>query len=36
MPKTSTAARIAELRQQIEDANYRYYVHDDPNIQDIE
>jgi DNA ligase (NAD+) len=36
MPKTSTAARIAELRQQIEDANYRYYVLDDPNIPDIE
>jgi len=30
------ASRIAELRQQIEDANYRYYVLDDPNIPDIE
>jgi len=36
MPKTSIAARIAALRQQIEDANYRYYVLDDPNIPDIE
>ncbi|GAB3095313.1 NAD-dependent DNA ligase LigA [Lysobacter terrae] len=30
------AARIADLRQRIEDANYRYYVLDDPNIPDIE
>jgi len=36
MPKTSIAARIVALRQQIEDANYRYYVLDDPNIPDIE
>ncbi|WP_457096162.1 NAD-dependent DNA ligase LigA [Lysobacter sp. P5_B9] len=30
------ARRIAELRQQIEDANYRYYVLDDPSIPDSE
>jgi len=29
-------SRIAALRQQIEDANYRYYVLDDPSIPDIE
>ncbi|MCC7249133.1 MAG: NAD-dependent DNA ligase LigA [Lysobacter sp.] len=29
-------SRIADLRQQIEDANYRYYVLDDPSIPDIE
>jgi DNA ligase (NAD+) len=33
---TNPAARITDLRQQIEDANYRYYVLDDPNIPDIE
>jgi DNA ligase (NAD+) len=33
---TDPAARIAELRRQIEDANYRYYVLDDPSIPDIE
>ncbi|MBP6750622.1 MAG: NAD-dependent DNA ligase LigA [Xanthomonadaceae bacterium] len=33
---TDVAARIAALRQQIEDANYRYYVLDDPSIPDIE
>ncbi len=33
---TNPAARIAELRRQIEDANYRYYVLDDPSIPDIE
>lgn len=32
----SPASRIAELRQQIEDANYRYHVLDDPGIPDIE
>ena len=31
---TSPSARIAGLRQQIEDANYRYYVLDDPSIPD--
>lgn len=35
MPKTA-AARIADLRQQLENANYRYYVLDDPNIPDVE
>ncbi|KRG70674.1 NAD-dependent DNA ligase LigA [Pseudoxanthomonas dokdonensis] len=29
-------ARIAELRLQLEDANYRYYVLDEPNIPDAE
>jgi DNA ligase (NAD+) len=33
---TDVATRIAELRRQIEDANYRYYVLDDPSIPDIE
>ena len=33
---TNPAARIAELRRQLEDANYRYYVLDDPSIPDIE
>jgi DNA ligase (NAD+) len=37
IPKSNpAAARIADLRQQIEDANYRYYVLDDPNLPDIE
>jgi DNA ligase (NAD+) len=36
-PRASHPAdRIADLRQQLEDANYRYYVLDDPNIPDIE
>ncbi|HZW18492.1 MAG TPA: NAD-dependent DNA ligase LigA [Luteimonas sp.] len=30
------AARVAELRQLIDDANYRYHVLDDPDIPDIE
>ena len=30
------AARIAELRRRIEDANHRYHVLDDPDIPDIE
>ena len=30
----SPAARIELLCQQIEDANYRYYVLDDPSIPD--
>ncbi|HEY0660049.1 MAG TPA: NAD-dependent DNA ligase LigA, partial [Lysobacter sp.] len=30
------AQRVAELRQQIDDANYRYYVLDDPGIPDSE
>jgi DNA ligase (NAD+) len=33
---TDPASRIAELRRQIEDANYRYYVLDYPSIPDIE
>ncbi|KTF31135.1 DNA ligase LigA-related protein, partial [Xanthomonas translucens] len=28
--------RVAALRQRIEDANDRYYVHDDPTITDAE
>ncbi len=33
---TQPAARIAELRRQIEDANYRYHVLDDPSIPDAD
>ncbi|HJW46799.1 MAG TPA: NAD-dependent DNA ligase LigA [Lysobacter sp.] len=33
---SSPATSIADLRQQIEDANYRYYVLDDPSIPDAE
>jgi len=33
---TSPTARAAELRQQLEDANYRYHVLDEPNIPDVE
>ena len=33
---TDPAARIAELRLRIEDANYRYHVLDDPSIPDAE
>ncbi len=29
-------ARVAELRRVLEDANYRYYILDDPNLADIE
>lgn len=37
MAKTPTPAdRIAELRTRIDDANYRYYVLDDPSIPDAE
>ena len=37
MAKPSTPAdRIADLRQRIDDANYRYYVLDDPTIPDAE
>ena len=37
MAKTPTPAdRIAQLRQRIDDANYRYYVLDDPAIPDAE
>ena len=33
---TDPAARISKLRRQIEDANYRYHVLDDPSIPDAE
>jgi len=33
---TQPAARIADLRRQLDDANYRYYVLDDPSIPDSE
>lgn len=33
---TDVAARIADLRRRIEDANHRYYVLDDPSIPDAE
>ncbi|MBF6024521.1 NAD-dependent DNA ligase LigA [Lysobacter niastensis] len=36
MPKTDIATRIAELRCQLDDANYRYHVLDDPAIPDAE
>ncbi len=32
----SPAVRAAQLREQIEDANYRYHVLDDPDIPDVE
>ena len=32
----SSAARVESLREQIEEANYRYYVLDDPQITDAE
>ncbi|NCT69107.1 MAG: NAD-dependent DNA ligase LigA [Rhodanobacteraceae bacterium] len=35
-PETSPAARAADLRARIDDANYRYYVLDEPTIADIE
>ncbi|HZZ66395.1 MAG TPA: NAD-dependent DNA ligase LigA, partial [Candidatus Baltobacteraceae bacterium] len=36
MKAVAPAKRAAELRSQIEDANYRYYVLDDPQITDAE
>ncbi|MGZ6378941.1 MAG: DNA ligase LigA-related protein, partial [Candidatus Limnocylindrales bacterium] len=33
---TDPAGRAAELRAAIDDANYRYYVLDDPTIEDRE
>src|SRR5690606_33808916 len=36
MPDSATTARARELRARIEDANYRYYVLDDPSIPDAE
>lgn len=35
-PATTPAARIADLRRRIEDANHRYYVLDDPDLPDAE
>ena len=34
--RTNPSTRIAELRRQLDDANYRYYVLDDPTIPDAE
>ena len=31
---TDVAARLAELRAELDDANYRYHVLDDPTIED--
>ena len=36
MTPPTPAARIADLRRQLEDANYRYYVLDEPSIPDAE
>ncbi len=36
MKKLDPTVRIAELRRQLDDANYRYYVLDDPSIADSE
>ncbi|WP_159015716.1 NAD-dependent DNA ligase LigA [Cognatiluteimonas profundi] len=36
MTPASAAARIADLRRRIDDANYRYYVLDDPQLPDPE
>ncbi|MFC7301165.1 NAD-dependent DNA ligase LigA [Cognatiluteimonas weifangensis] len=36
MPMPDPAARVAELRRRLDDANYRYHVLDDPNIPDVE
>ena len=30
------AARVQELRRLLDDANYRYYVLDDPNLTDAD
>jgi DNA ligase (NAD+) len=35
-PQAGAAARVAELRRQLEHHNYRYYVLDDPEIPDVE
>jgi DNA ligase (NAD+) len=35
-PQSGAAARVAELRRQLEHHNYRYYVLDDPEIPDVE
>ncbi len=36
MSKTDPASRLAELRHEIEQHNYRYYILDDPSISDQE
>ena len=36
MTQATAAARIAELRRRIDDANHRYYVLDDPDLPDAE
>ena len=33
---SATAARVEELRRLLDDANYRYYVLDDPDITDAD
>ena len=34
--KKTPSARVDELRRVLEDANYRYYILDDPDLADIE
>ena len=36
MKAGATAARVEELRRLLDDANYRYYVLDDPDITDAD
>jgi len=36
MPTRPTAAEVEELRLEIEQHNYRYYVRDDPSVSDAE
>ncbi|HEY0310811.1 MAG TPA: hypothetical protein VGC43_06780, partial [Luteimonas sp.] len=36
MAKASPKSRVDHLRRALEDANYRYYILDDPNLADIE
>src|SRR3569832_235418 len=36
MTQAPAAARIAELRRRLDDANHRYYVLDDPDLPDAE
>ena len=36
MTMSNPVARAAKLRQQLEDASYRYHVLDEPNIPDAE
>lgn len=35
-PAKTPQARVTELRQQLDDASYRYHVLDEPNIPDAE